>query len=42
MNALRLRAAEPATAEVDTDLLSRCEHVLELLLTHRGSPSVEV
>jgi hypothetical protein len=40
--AVRLHAAEPATAEADTDTLSRCEHALELLLTHRGNPSVEV
>ena len=40
--AVRLHAAEPATAEADTDSLPRCEHALELLLTHRGNPSVEV
>lgn len=40
--ALRLRAAEPATTEADMDSLQRCKHALELLLTHRGSPSVEV
>jgi hypothetical protein len=28
--------------ETGTDSLQRCEHALELLLTHRGNPSVEV
>jgi hypothetical protein len=41
MNALRLHAAEPTT-ETGTDSLPRCQHALELLLTHRGYPSVEV
>jgi hypothetical protein len=40
--AMRLRAVEPATAEADTDSLRQCAHALELLLTHRGNPSVEV
>jgi tetratricopeptide (TPR) repeat protein len=34
--------AKPATAEADVDSMRRCEHALELLLTHRGNPSVEV
>jgi tetratricopeptide (TPR) repeat protein len=38
--AVRLSAAEPANA--DTGSLPRCEHALELLLTHRGNPSAEV
>jgi tetratricopeptide (TPR) repeat protein len=43
MSALvRLHAAEPATAGALEDSLSRCEHALELLLTHRGNPSVEI
>ena len=40
--AVRLRTAEPATAEADTDSLRRCKHALELLLTHRGKPAIEV
>jgi tetratricopeptide (TPR) repeat protein len=40
--AVRLHAAEPATAKVNTDSLRRCERALELLLTHRGNPSAEV
>ena len=40
--AVRFNAAEPASTEEDTQSLSRCEHALELLLTHRGNPSVEV
>ena len=31
-----------ATAKVDEDLLARCERALELTLTSRGNPSVEV
>jgi hypothetical protein len=31
-----------ATAKADTQSLARCEHALELLLTHRGSPSAEI
>jgi hypothetical protein len=42
MNALRLHAAESTTARPGTDSLPRCQHSLELLLTHRGYPSVEV
>jgi hypothetical protein len=42
MNALRLHAAEPTTAPTGTDSLPWCQHALELLLTHRGYPSVEV
>ncbi len=40
--AVRFNAAEPASTEYDTQSLSRCAHALELLLTHRGNPSVEV
>src|SRR5262247_2426805 len=39
---MRLHAAGVPTGEAHTDSLPRCEHVLELLLTHRGNPSVEV
>ena len=38
----RLNPAAPAGADVDTESLPRCEHALELLLTHRGNPSAEV
>ena len=31
-----------ATVEPNADLLARCEHALELLLTHRGNPSAEI
>jgi hypothetical protein len=37
-----LRAAEPATGEGNTESLTRCEHALELLLTHRGNPAIEI
>jgi tetratricopeptide (TPR) repeat protein len=40
--AARLDAAEPATAAADRDSLARCERALELLLTNRGNPAVEV
>src|SRR5260370_42688464 len=40
--ALRLHLAEPATVEAGTDSQQRCKHALELLLTHRGTPSFEV
>jgi hypothetical protein len=40
--AVRLNAAELASTEADTESLPRCEHALELLLTHRGNPSAEV
>ena len=39
---LNADAAEPASAEAHEALLPQCEHVLELLLTHRGNPSAEV
>ena len=39
---LNADAAEPASAEAHEASLPRCEHVLELLLTHRGNPSAEV
>ena len=35
-------AAEPANDEAHVASLPRCEHVLELLLTHRGNPSAEI
>ena len=34
--------AKTATVEPNADLLARCEHALELLLTHRGNPSAEI
>jgi len=39
---LNADAAEPASAEAHEASLPRCEHVLELLLTHRGNPSAEI
>ena len=39
---VRLNAPAPPGADVDTELLPRCEHALELLLTHRGNPTAEV
>ena len=39
---VRLHPAEPAAAGADEDSQSRYENALELLLTHRGNPSVEV
>ena len=40
--AVKLRAAKAETAEPHADSLRRCERALELLLTHRGNPSVEI
>jgi hypothetical protein len=40
--AVRPNAAVPASVEADGASLLRCEHVLELLLTHRGKPLAEV
>jgi tetratricopeptide (TPR) repeat protein len=40
--AVRLNAAEPTRTGADTQSLPRCEHALELLLTHRGNPSAEI
>src|SRR5262244_198171 len=40
--AVRLHAAEPAPAGAYEDSQSRYENALELLLTHRGNPFVEV
>jgi hypothetical protein len=34
----RLNPAAPAGADVDTESLPRCEHALEVLLTHRALP----
>ena len=39
---LECHAAKIATVERNADLLARCEHALELLLTHRGNPSAEI
>jgi hypothetical protein len=39
--AINCHAANTAT-EPNADMLARCEHALELLLTHRGNPSVEI
>ena len=39
--AINCHAANTAT-EPNAELLARCEHALELLLTHRGNPSVEI
>jgi tetratricopeptide (TPR) repeat protein len=35
-------SAKAATVESQTDLLRRCEHALDLLLTHRRDPSAEI
>src|SRR5262245_58694582 len=40
--AVKHRAAKAATVEPNADLRARCEHALELLLTHRGNPAVEI
>src|SRR5262245_55156764 len=40
--ALRPHPTGAATAEADMDCARRCEHVLELLLTHRGHSLCEV
>jgi hypothetical protein len=40
--AVRLNAGRSASDEADTNSLRRCEHALELLLTHRGNPAPEV
>jgi len=40
--AIRIGAAEPATDQIDMKSPQRFEHVLELLLTHRGNPAAEV
>ena len=42
MNPVKLHGAQSATFGHHVDLLRRCEHALELLLTHRGNPSVEI
>ena len=39
--AIKCHAASTAT-EPNADLLARCEHALELLLTYRGNPSAEL
>ena len=39
---LNADAAEPTSDEAHGASLPRCEHVLELLLTHRGNPSAEI
>ena len=40
--AVRFNATKPASIDRETQSLSRCEHALELLLTHRGNPSAEI
>jgi tetratricopeptide (TPR) repeat protein len=40
--AVKLHRAKAATVEPHANSLRRCEHALELLLTHRGNPSVEI
>jgi tetratricopeptide (TPR) repeat protein len=37
-----LHVAKSTTAEVGTDSLQRCRRALEMLLTHRGNPALEV
>jgi len=39
---LTLRLLEPVAAPAATDPQARCEHALELMLTHRGDPLLEV
>jgi len=39
---VRLNAVKSTSDEADTHSLRRCEHALELLLTHRGNPSTEI
>ena len=39
---LNADAAESTSDEAHGASLPRCEHVLELLLTHRGNPSAEI
>src|SRR5215813_12964920 len=39
---LKLRATKAAIVEPHSDTLRRCDHALELLLTHRGNPSVAI
>jgi hypothetical protein len=36
------QTTKPATVEPNVNLLERLEHALELLLTHRANPSVEI
>ena len=40
--AVRVNAADPVSVDADTGSLTRCEHALELLLTHRGNPLAEI
>ena len=40
--AVILHLATSTTAEVGTDSLQRCRRALEMLLTHRGNPALEV
>jgi len=40
--AVKCHTAKTVTVESNTDLVARCEHALELLLTHRGNPSAEI
>ncbi len=39
---VRLHRFEPVAASATADLRARCEYALELMLTHRGNPSLEV
>lgn len=39
---IRFETAEIAAAEGNMDARRRCEHALDLLLTHRGNPSAEI
>ncbi len=40
--AVGFHAAPPAADQSDADVLARCEHALELLLTSRGDPAGEI
>ena len=40
--AKKCHRAKTAAVKHKGDLLARCDHVLELLVTHRGNPSVEI
>jgi tetratricopeptide (TPR) repeat protein len=40
--AAKLKVTELPSTQSDMQLLARCEHALELMLTHRGNPSAEI
>src|SRR5215475_4773914 len=42
MNKTSRTHSRPAAVETGTDSLRRCDHALELLLTHRGNPAAEI